>query len=246
VRATPVALYLRDQGRAWRVLAGVDRAPTALIGELGRRILAALDARGAQFTHEIVSALGASALDVREALAELVWAGLAASDGFAGLRAIWDGEKRNRGGGRWSRIAGETATERDREAAIEHYAATLLTRYGIMCRRLLAREPYAVPWRELLRVYRRLEARGDVRGGRFVSGLPGEQFALPEAVELARQVRRTKPSGEAIVISAADPLNLCGIITPGDRVPAIASTRITFRDGTLVAPDEQGSELVYG
>jgi ATP-dependent Lhr-like helicase len=246
VRATPVALYLRDQGRAWRVLAGVDRAPTALIGELGRRILAGLDDRGAQFTHELVSALGASALDVREALAELVWAGLVASDGFAGLRAIWDGEKRNRGGGRWSRIAGEAATERDREAAIEHYAATLLNRYGIMCRRLLAREPYAVPWRELLRVYRRLEARGDVRGGRFVSGLPGEQFALPEAVELARQVRRTKPSGEAIVISAADPLNLCGIITPGERIPAVGSTRITFRGGTLVAPDEQGSELVYG
>jgi ATP-dependent Lhr-like helicase len=95
-------------------------------------------------------------------------------------------------------------------------------------------------------VYRRLEARGDVRGGRFVSGLPGEQFALPEAVEQLRHVRRTKPSGETVTISAADPLNLCGILTPGDRVPAIASTLITFRDGTLVAPDEQGSELVYG
>ena len=95
----------------------------------------------------------------------------------------------------------------------------------------MAREPYAVPWRELLQVYRRLEARGEVRGGRFVSGLSGEQFALPEAIELARQIRRTKPSGGTIVISAADPLNLCGIITPGEKIPAVASTQVTFRDG---------------
>ena len=122
--------------------------------------------------------------------------------------------------------------ETEREAAVEAYAHTLLQRYGIICRRLLTREPYAVPWRELLRVYRRLEACGDVRGGRFVSGLPGEQFALPEAVELARHIRRTRPMGETVAISAADPLNLCGIITAGDRIPAIAATRIVYRDGT--------------
>ena len=136
-------------------------------------------------------------------------------------------------GGRWSKLDTDPPAGPDgnREAAVEHYARVLLQRYGIMCRRLLAREPYAVPWRELLRVYRRLEARGDIRGGRFVSGLAGEQFALPEAVALARQVRRTKASGDAVTISAVDPLNLCGIITAGDRVPAVASTVITFRDG---------------
>jgi ATP-dependent Lhr-like helicase len=132
-------------------------------------------------------------------------------------------------GGRWSRLA--TIGDGDREAAVERYAWVLLQRYGIVCRRLLVREPFPVPWRELLRVYRRLEARGEVRGGRFVSGLPGEQFALPDAVELARHVRRTPPGGDTVTISAADPLNLCGILTAGDRIPAIASTRITFRDG---------------
>jgi len=130
-----------------------------------------------------------------------------------------------------------------REAALEAYADALLRRYGIMCRRLMAREPFAVPWRELLQVYRRLEARGEVRGGRFVSGLPGEQFALPEAVELARQIRRTKPAGEPIVISAVDPLNLCGIITPGERIPAVASTQITFRDGSPEPLAVDGSQF---
>ena len=179
--------------------------------------------------------------DVREALSELVWAGLVASDGFAGLRSMWSavavaprlrsGRCARRAapaaaGGRWSTRATRPAGRRcDREAAVEPYARALLHRYGIMCRRLLAREPYAVPWRELLRVYRRLEARGDIRGGRFVSGLPGEQFALPEAVAVARQVRRTKADGDTVTISAADPLNLCGIITAGERVPAVASTR---------------------
>jgi ATP-dependent Lhr-like helicase len=119
----------------------------------------------------------------------------------------------------------------DRESALEGYAQTLLQRYGIVCRRLLAREPYGIRWRELLPIYRRLEARGEVRGGRFVSGLPGEQFALPDAVAAAREIRRRKPHGEAITISAADPLNLAGIITAGDRVPAVAATAITYRDG---------------
>jgi len=96
-----------------------------------------------------------------------------------------------------------------------------------------------VPWRELLQVYRRLEARGEVRGGRFVSGLSGEQFALPEAVELARQVRRTKPDGNQISISAADPLNLCGIITTGERIAAIASTQMAFANGVLQPPSHR-------
>src|SRR5262249_31256953 len=122
-----------------------------------------------------------------------------------------------------------------REAAIECQAWALLTRYGVVFRRLLTREANAAPWRALTRVYRRLEARGEIRGGRFVSGMSGEQFALPEAVERLREIRRTDLSGRLLVISAADPLNLAGIVIPGDRIRAIASTRIVFRDGVPLA-----------
>ena len=114
-------------------------------------------------------------------------------------------------------------------------ARALLQRYGVVCRRLLVRETGAQPWRLLARVYRRLEARGEIRGGRFVNGLSGEQFALPEAVERLREVRRTPPAHTLTVISAADPLNLSGIVTAGDRVAAVASTRIVYRDGVALA-----------
>jgi len=261
VRATPIALFRRDHVQAWRALAGHDQAADVFVSDIGREVLGVLAEKGARFVHEIAGALAADPGLVRDALAELVWAGLVASDGFAGLRAIWSDAAavpsrlfRGRSmaatsspGGRWSCLAevgsGESGESGDREAAVEAYAHVLLRRYGIMCRRLMAREPYAVPWRELLQVYRRLEARGDVRGGRFVSGLQGEQFALPEAVELARQVRRTKPSGEPMVISAVDPLNLCGIITPGEKVPAVASTQVTFRDGIPGPPVVDTSQL---
>jgi ATP-dependent Lhr-like helicase len=255
VRATPIALFRRDHLQLWRALACHDEAGDAFISDTGRDVLRVLAGQGARFVHEIAAGLDADPGLIRDALAELVWAGLVASDGFAGLRAIWSDSApvssrlfRARSiaaspGGRWSRLVESGESEAGRETAIEAYAHALLGRYGIMCRRLMAREPYAVPWRELLRVYRRLEARGDVRGGRFVSGLPGEQFALPEAVELARQVRRTKPAGEPIVISAADPLNLCGIITPGEKVAAVASTQITFRDGCLAILEVGSSQL---
>jgi ATP-dependent Lhr-like helicase len=176
-----------------------------------------------------------------------------ASDGFSGLRAIWSHDAPRTfhsralrpsipAGGRWSHIGVTLPADREREDAIEQYAWALLRRYGIICRRLLIREPFAIAWRDLLKVYRRLEARGEVRGGRFVSGLPGEQFALPEAVELARRIRRTPPSGETIVLSAADPLNLCGVVTAGDRIPAIASARIAYRDGVPVV-DQPSREM---
>jgi ATP-dependent helicase Lhr and Lhr-like helicase len=249
VRATPVALFEREHARAWRALGRCNgdkpeglspREP--LVSELGRQVLAVLD-KGAQFAHEIAAAMGATVGDVREALAELVWAGLVASDGFAGLRSTWEpapvratgsGATRPAAGGRWSRLDDDADAGRDRDDLIELYARTLLLRYGIICRRLLAREPFPVRWRELVRVYRRLEARGEIRGGRFVSGVPGEQFALPEAVAMAREVRRRKPDGETVVISAVDPLNLCGILDGGPRVASIASTLITYRDGVHV------------
>jgi ATP-dependent Lhr-like helicase len=263
VRATPIAIFRRDRAACWHALASVDRPGERFLSEMGRAVVRVLEEKGARFVHEIAVDLDADAGLVRDTLAELVWAGVVASDGFAGLRAIWGDSpvaaRQFRGrsataiaspGGRWSILqvgsgergvgsgergvgSGELGVGSDgaREAAVEAYARVLLERYGIMCRRLLAREPYAVPWRDLLRVYRRLEARGEVRGGRFVAGLAGEQFALPEAVELARQIRRTKPGGDTITLSAADPLNLCGIITPGEKIPSVASTQITFRDG---------------
>jgi ATP-dependent Lhr-like helicase len=232
-RATPVAIFLREQEQHWHCLAAADRSQ-AMISDDGRAVLDVLG-RGAQFAHAIAAALSRPLPDVRIALSELAWAGLVASDGFAGLRSTWEDAPSSRRpgaspGGRWARIESADA-HGDRDAALEAYARVLLRRYGIVCRRLLVREPFDVRWRELLRVYRSLEARGEVRGGRFVSGIPGEQFALPDAVALARQVRRTRPCGETVVISAADPLNLCGILTPGDRVPAVASTLIAVRDG---------------
>jgi ATP-dependent helicase Lhr and Lhr-like helicase len=233
VRATPIALFERDHAAAWRALARDDRSGSPLISDLGKPVLAVLE-RGARFVHEIAAAIYGTANDVREALAELVWAGLVASDGFGGLRSTWDSTLPTRGGGRWSRLDAGLESAVDRESALETYARALLRRYGIVCRRLLAREPFAVTWRELLRVFRSLEARGEIRGGRFVSGLAGEQFALADAVALAREIRRRRPDGETITISAVDPLNLCGIVDGGERIASIASTMITFCDGVHV------------
>jgi ATP-dependent Lhr-like helicase len=260
IRATPIAVFLRDHAAGWRMLAAGERedAPAPLMSVGGQAVLDWLSSHGASFVHEIVAALAMTPSEVHDALAELVWAGLAASDGFAGLRTMWaepaprpmtSFRPRARGaapaaaGGRWSRVMVPERPDVDRDGAVEGYACALLMRYGIVCRRLMTREPYGVPWRELLRVFRRLEARGEIRGGRFIAGIPGEQFALPEAVEQVREIRRQAPSGEPIVISAADPLNLAGILTDGERVPAVASTRILYRDGVVVAvhPGSTGS-----
>jgi ATP-dependent Lhr-like helicase len=155
---------------------------------------------------------------------------LIASDGFAGLRALVAPSARANFAGRWSIISSATS-----ENAVEIQAMTLLRRYGIVFRRMLTREPNAAPWRELARVYRRLEARGEIRGGRFVNGMSGEQFALPEAVEQLREIRRESHDNALVVICAADPLNLIGIITPGERIRAVGATRIAYRNGIPVS-----------
>jgi len=172
-----------------------------------QRVLETLQTRGASFSRDLAD---------DEAIDELIDAGLITCDGFITRRA-----------GRWSIL---TPAEPDLDAQ----AWTLLRRYGIIFRRLLTREN-AAPWRELARIYRRLEARGEIRGGRFVTGVSGEQFALPEAVEKMREIRRTQPDGKVVVISAADPLNLIGILTSGDRVRSIPATRIAYRDGAAVS-----------
>ena len=142
--------------------------------------------------------------------------------------------RRADGAGRWSAVP-QAASDAEREAAIEIQARVLLARYGVVFRRLLARETHAAPWRSLTAVYRRLEARGEIRGGRFVTGMSGEQFALPEAVERLRETRRNGRDGRLTTISAVDPLNLTGVLTTDDRVRAAASTRIVYRDGVALA-----------
>ena len=142
--------------------------------------------------------------------------------------------------GRWSRVPrGERTAEVDAELT-ERVARVLLRRYGVVFRRLLEREGMNLPWRDLLRVLRRLEARGEIRGGRFVAGFSGEQFALSEAIGTLRSVRRTEPDGAMVSVSAADPLNLVGIILPGSRVTVTPSNRILFRDGMAIAILEAG------
>lgn len=186
-------------------------------------------------------------------MAELVARGRASSDSFAGLRALLGptDRKRPRGrrrsltrgraveeAGRWTALtpapgqASKTSASRTDPGALETAAWALLRRYGVVFRAVLTREPgWLPPWRELVGVYRRLEDRGEVRGGRFVAGFWGEQFALPEAVSELRRVRRREPGNRAIVVPASDPLNLVGILTPGERVPAVAGNRVLFRDG---------------
>jgi ATP-dependent Lhr-like helicase len=202
---------------------------------------------------------------VDAALGELVARGLAAADGFAGLRSligpadsrIAAAKRRNGHGhslgvgplgaaGRWALLASASESadlaapssnlsNQAEDAAAEIAARTLLSRYGVVLRKLLERESLAPPWRSLLRALHRLEARGEIRGGRFVHGFSGEQFALPEAVGQLRRMRREEPTGALVAISAADPLNLAGILTPGERVSAVAGQRILLRDGLPIA-----------
>jgi ATP-dependent Lhr-like helicase len=187
---------------------------------------------------------------VEEALGELVALGLVTSDSFAGMRALLlpDDKRRSRrrrtvfgmeDAGRWAlaRRARQPQSEiQDGAEAAEHLARTLLRRYGIVFWRLLEREAaWLPPWRDLLRVYRRLEARGEIRGGRFVAGFAGEQYALPDAIGTLREIRRKPASGEWISLSGADPLNLVGILTPGAKLAALTGNRILYRDGLPVA-----------
>ncbi|MBV8516655.1 MAG: DEAD/DEAH box helicase [Acidobacteria bacterium] len=232
VGATPIALFLREHAATWQSLR--ETAPVAL-SEQAQRVVDTLRARGASFARELAALCELDEAALERALGELVCAGLVTSDGFAGLRSLVRAshEKRARTdvAGRWSLLASDA----NGDDALELQARTFLRRYGIVFRRLLARESNAAPWRELARVYRRMEARGDLRGGRFVAGMPGEQFALPDAVERLREIRRTPHDGTLVVLSAADPLNLTGTTSPGDRIRATPGTRIAYRDGVPVS-----------
>ena len=243
--ATPIALFLREHAGAWQSLRGSGENPEARLTANARQVLALLRARGASFFADLRNAAGLDDEAARSAVGSLAAAGLAASDGFSGVRALVASaggghpglDRRTHFAGRWTAIAPAAAAE-ERDAALEIQAWTLLRRYGVVFRRLLAREAIAAPWRELAGVYRRLEARGEIRGGRFVSGMSGEQFALPRAVERLREVRRTPATGALLAISTADPLNLAGIVTTGDRVRAAGRNRVLYRDGVPLAVRE--------
>jgi ATP-dependent Lhr-like helicase len=255
VRSTPIALFRRDRGEIWRAGNPEIDPATLPLSSTGKALLAAFEARGALFFGDLVNATGLLRTEVEKGLAELVAWGLVSSDSFAGLRAllvpsdrrrpIGPGAYRRRGriapfgvetAGRWARTHGRPPIPEDQIA--EAIAWQLLRRYGVVFRRLLQRETLLAPWRDILRVYRRLEARGEIRGGRFVGGFSGEQYALPEAIGLLRSTRREQGADELIAVSGADPLNLVGILTPGDAVPAITTNRILYRDGVPIVVKE--------
>ena len=251
-RATPVTLARRLELPS--LLGGVRIGPAATdlgpdAGASGE-VLALLRSRGALFFDEIVSTTRRLPGDVESALRELIAGGFVTSDGFQGLRDIVTGRKRGRsqaprriaylpgglfaGGGpagRWAAVVAPVPGPGDIEELAERIAMTLLERYGVVFRDLLQGESFALPWRDLLRALRRFEARGTVRGGRFVSGFLGEQYALPEAVDSLRRVRRTARAGERVRVSAVDPMNLTGVILPGPRVPAQPDGSVEYVDG---------------
>jgi ATP-dependent helicase Lhr and Lhr-like helicase len=208
------------------------------------QVLQFLNQRGASFFPDIVRGTGKLKSEVESALWELVAAGIITADGFDNLRALIDPRRRSgQGGGRAARprhSAGRwsllyPAEAEDRTAALEATCRMLLNRYGVIFREVLTRESILPRWREVLMALRRLEDRGEIRGGRFVSGFVGEQFALPVAIESLRATRDQQSPEETITISAADPLNLVGIIVPGDRVPAISGRYVAFQNGVAVA-----------
>jgi ATP-dependent Lhr-like helicase len=244
VRATPIALLPRRQLGLWAALS--PATDPAAAGPRARAVAEFIRQHGASFFDELVEGCGLLAPQVEEALAELVGLGLVNADSFAGLRALLlPSEKRSRRGrrrplfgmtdaGRWA--LARRGPARPANEIVEHIAHALLRRYGVVFWRLLEREAaWLPPWRELLRVYRRLEARGEIRGGRFVAGFAGEQFALADAVGLLREMRRRPATGEWVSLCAADPLNLVGILTPGPKLPGLAGNRVLFRDGLPIA-----------
>jgi ATP-dependent Lhr-like helicase len=225
----------------------VEQPESRGLSDGARQVLEFLRQRGASFFADIVRGTDKLKAEVETALWELVAAGVVTADGFDNLRSLIDPKRRAGQGsgrisrprhssGRWALLYADPAVERNR--AVEATCWILLKRYGIVFHDLLARETNLPKWRELQMAFRRLEDRGEIRGGRFVDGFLGEQFALPVAVESLRATRKLPPTGEAITVSAADPLNLVGILVPGDRVPAISGKAVVFRDGVAVQDGE--------
>ena len=256
-RVMPIALAAR-QDIGWLVPPDRNTEEVPLRGN-AMDVLDVLRKRGALFYHDLLTLTGLLPDHLDMGLYELAAQGLASSDAFGAVRALTASEakrsarvrlraRRRRTGsctmaGRWSLFPG-ALLEVSPEERTEKWARHLLKRWGIVFRDLLERESCAPPWWALVGQYRRMEARGEIRGGRFISGVAGEQFALGDAVEQVRKIREEKPSGDAekqfLILSAADPLNLTGIILPGPRLPAIANNSLVFCDGRLMAVEQAG------
>ena len=253
VRSTPIVLLPRRDMTVWTSMASGDDAQPPLLSSRAQAVADALRQQGALFFDELMEIARLLRTELEDALGELVAAGMITADSFAGLRALLMPAARREthrhrrmrrhalngiaDAGRWSLARAPSVSDPERhDSAVEHIARALLRRYGVVFWKLLEREaPWLPPWRELLRVYRRLEARGEIRGGRFVEGLVGEQFALPEAIAPLRAVRRRQDDGELVCLSGSDPLNLVGTVLVGDKVPALAGSRLLYRDGVSIA-----------
>jgi len=248
LRSTPLAVMPRVDLQPW--LNGTDDQAIATPGGAAGRVLTHIEQRGAAFFDDIVAGTGLLRTQCENALDELAAAGLVTCDSFAGLRALTlPATRRNPPGrrarrttqagideaGRWDRVRREPASEPSEvlrnEDTCDAIARSLLRRYGVVFRAVLERETALPPWRFLLWALRRMEAAGEIRGGRFVAGHSGEQFALPEAVAALRDARRHDGTGRVISVNAADPLNLVGVILPGVRIPAVENNQLAFVDG---------------
>lgn len=270
LRGTPVLLLPRREAAQWRQLAPAA-ADDARLGSRAQKVADWLDAHGASFFDELLDGTRLLGTELEDALSELVAHGRAHCDSFAGLRALLvpaskrpsalarDPRRRRlplsgiQDAGRWVPVrapAGEQAAPeaaRQHADAVEHVARVLLRRYGVVCWRLVEREAaWLPPWRELVRVLQRLEARGEVRGGRFIAGPTGEQFALPEAVGLLRQTRQRAEDGQVIWLAASDPANLLGGLLPGERIARVPGNQVAYLDGVPVATRVQGMVQVLG
>lgn len=252
IRTTPICLFLRENADVWCTR---EEESVALKG-YAAQVYETLNSRGALFFFQIAEQARLLPTQVEMGLAELVALGMAHADSFAGLRALLVPAARKpklstpsrrrfatapdvRAAGRWSILTVDGPNENEQEAwaedVLEVRARVLLRRWGVVFRKLLEREPNAPRWRDLLEVYRRLEARGEVRGGRFVDGFSGEQFALPEAIAPLRAAREESGEGELYILNGFDPLNLAGILTPGETVSRQFETRLLCRDGQFLA-----------
>jgi ATP-dependent Lhr-like helicase len=258
IRGTPVMLCEREAMSHWQLAMGAAPVDEAALSGRARLVLDLLREHGASFFADLQRDSRLLGAQVEQALAELVAHGLVTCDSFVGLRTlVMPSDKRNKlrrkhrdpidDAGRWSLTRRPRPVEPAAGALaaphVEHIARVLLRRWGVVFRKLLEREDGLPTWRELVYVLRRLEARGEVRGGRFVSGFSGEQFALPEAATALRKTARS-PGRERVAISAVDPLNLAGIVTPGDKLPRLAGNRVLFEGGVPIAA-QSGGEIRF-
>jgi ATP-dependent Lhr-like helicase len=245
--ATPITLAVRED-LPWLLQATrAGRTPQEPGPGRTQDIIEALRSHGALFAADLVTITRRLPHEIEEALWDAVARGLVTADGFEAVRSLLNrravaraphrprlrragSRSAARSAGRWSLVPATQATE-DADELAEAMAEQLLARWGVVFRDLLVREPFTVPWREVLWALRRMEARGTIRGGRFVNGFSGEQYAAPDAVDLLRTVRKQQRTGETVTLSAADPLNLVGIVLPGARVPAVATNRVVYVDG---------------